>query len=150
MRCAFVLLAVCILVGPAAADIGIVRVAPVTARPGGTVRVTVNGYVGLRAATMPLVVVPAALLPRPFACKKGAAICEPNVWRGRLDRPPYRLVGFARRWRRDRDQPDHATAVAAVRVPRLRPGRYVVALWCGPCVRGPQGSLIAGPTLTVR
>ncbi len=40
------------------------------------------------------------------------------------------------------------------RVPRLAPGRYVYVLYCGPCWRGPRGSLIAfnyatAPVLTV-
>jgi hypothetical protein len=49
----------------------------------------------------------------------------------------------------------HANTVhVAFRVPRLKPGRYVYVLYCGPCWRGPRGSLIAfddgtAPMLTV-
>jgi hypothetical protein len=38
----------------------------------------------------------------------------------------------------------HANTVhVSFRVPRLAPGRYVYVLYCGPCWRGPRGSLIA-------
>jgi hypothetical protein len=38
----------------------------------------------------------------------------------------------------------HANTVrVSYRVPRLAPGRYVYVLYCGPCWRGPRGSLIA-------
>jgi hypothetical protein len=49
----------------------------------------------------------------------------------------------------------HANTVRVrFRVPRLAPGRYVYVLYCGPCRRGPRGSLIAfdysgAPVLTV-
>jgi hypothetical protein len=50
----------------------------------------------------------------------------------------------------------HANTVhVSFQVPRLAPGRYVYVLYCGPCTRGPRGSLIAfddnrAPILTVR
>lgn len=38
----------------------------------------------------------------------------------------------------------HANTVhVSYRVPRLAPGRYVYVLYCGPCWRGPRGSLIS-------
>jgi hypothetical protein len=49
----------------------------------------------------------------------------------------------------------HANTVrVSFRVPRLAPGRYVYVLYCGPCWRGPRGSLIAfnyptAPVLTI-
>jgi hypothetical protein len=49
----------------------------------------------------------------------------------------------------------HANTVrVSFRVPSLAPGRYVYVLYCGPCWRGPRGSMIAfdfprAPTLTV-
>lgn len=149
MRAISIVVAALVVAAPAAADIGIVGVAPSAARPGQTVRVHVNGYLPMRLRAMPIVLVRADLMPRPYPCKK-AAICEPIVWRGRLERPPYRILGFTRGWRRNRTQPDHADARFRVRVPRVAPGRYTLALWCAPCVRGPQGSLIAGPRLTIR
>lgn len=133
---------------PAAADIGIVTVTPSTARPAQMARVHVNGYLPMHLRSMPIVLVRADLLRRPYPCKK-AAFCEPIVWRGRLERPPYRIVGFTRDWRRSRAQPDHADSWFHVRVPQVAPGLYRLALWCAPCVRGPQGSLIAGPRVTV-
>lgn len=135
----------------ASADIGIVSVKPSVAKPGALVTLRVEGYLQLDAPSMPvvlLVLLRAGSTPRPYPCKHG--ICEPMVWRRRLGRPPYRIVGFARRRVRERTQLDHAEAVVVFRVPRVAPGRYRLALWCGPCARGPQGSLIAGPTLVVR
>ena len=123
----------------ASADIGIVAVTPSTARPAQIVRVHVSGYLPMHLRSMPIVLVRSDLLPRPYPCKK-AAICEPIVWRGRLEQPPYRVIGFTRDWRRNRLQPDHADARFRVRVPTVAPGRYTLALWCAPCVRGPQGS----------
>jgi hypothetical protein len=142
--------ALALLTATAAADIGIVTVTPSVARAGQTVRVHVNGYLPLHTPSMPIVLVRSDLMPHPYACKNGTAICTPIVWRGRLTRWPYRVVGFARHWIRNRRQPDHADALLRVRVPNLPPARYTLALWCGPCVRGPQGSLIAGPTIAVR
>jgi len=136
---------------PAAADIGIVGVSPSAARYGAIVRVHVNGYLPLiHPVSMPVVIVPASAMPRPYACPRLGGICSPIAWRGRIERPPYRILGFASHWRRDRGQPDHADAFLRARVPQLPPGLYRLALWCGSCVRGPQGSLIAGPALTVR
>jgi len=143
-------LAALLLASAAAADIGIVRAAPSVARTGQLVTVRVNGYLPLRSASMPIVLVRADRLPRPYPCDGGTAICEPRVWRGRLVRSPYRIVGFARRWIRSAVMPDHANALVRFRVPGVRSGRYRLALWCGPCVRGPQGSLIGGPALVVR
>jgi hypothetical protein len=38
----------------------------------------------------------------------------------------------------------HANTVhVSFRVPNLAPGAYVYVLYCGPCWRGPRGSLIA-------
>ncbi len=148
MRALVVAAAVLAAVPAAAADIGIVSVAPRAGAPGTSVAVRVDGYLQLDAPSMPVVLVRADAMPRPYACKDG--ICEPIVWRDRLGRPPYRIVGLARRWIWKRDQQDHADAIVRFRVPRVPPGRYQLALWCGPCVRGPQGSLIAGPLLWVR
>jgi hypothetical protein len=50
----------------------------------------------------------------------------------------------------------HANTVrVSFRLPRLTPGRYIYVLYCGPCTRGPRGSLIAfdynrAPTVTVK
>jgi hypothetical protein len=134
----------------AMADIGIVSVTPSTSRPGQTLRVHVNGYQALLTLSMPVVLVRSDLMPRPYRCRDSTAICEPVLWRNRLERRPYWLVGFARHWTRNKHQPDHADALLRFRTPRVRPGHYMLALWCGPCVRGPQGSLIAGPNITVR
>ena len=140
-----------VLAAPAAADIGIVDVSPAAARPGAAIRVHVDGYLPLiHPVSMPVVIVPDRLMPRPYSCPKLGGTCSPIAWRGRIERPPYRILGFARRWTRDREQPDHADAVLRARLPRLAPGRYRLALCCGSCVRGPQGSLIAGPVVTVR
>jgi hypothetical protein len=148
MRLLVVTAAALSLAAGATADIGVVSVTPPIVRPGQVVRVHVNGYLPLRTASMPLVLVPTEQMPRPYPCKHG--LCTPIVWRGRLAHPPYRIVGFAMRWTRSRREYDHADAFARVRIPTVASARYTVALWCGPCVRGPQGSLIAGPPLTVR
>jgi len=136
--------------GAGAADIGIVSVTPSSARPGEVVRVHVNGYLPMHEASMPVVLVADERMPRPYPCKNNQAICEPIALRARLRRAPYRLVGFAGNWTRSQNQPDHVDSVLRVRVPAIAAGRYRFALWCGPCVRGPQGSLIAGPLLVVR
>jgi hypothetical protein len=139
-----------VVAAPAPADIGIVKVEPTVARPGALVRVYVNGYVPLHAPAMPIVLVRSDLMPRPYTCRDGSTICEPIVWRRRLARPPYHVLGFATHWIRSRRLPDHADAILSAALPDVRAGRYTLALWCGPCVRGPQGSLIAGPRLTIR
>ena len=49
----------------------------------------------------------------------------------------------------------HANTIrVSFHVPHLAPGRYIYVLYCGPCWRGPRGSLIAfnyatAPLLTV-
>jgi hypothetical protein len=153
VRTSIVLLTVAALAAVSAAmaraDIGIVSITPSTARPGQLVRVHVNGYLPMHGASMPVVLVRAETMPRPYRCRKGTAICEPIVWHARLTRAPYRVVGFAREWTRSRSQPDHADSVLRIRIPKTAAGRYRFALWCDPCIRGPQGSLIAGPMLVI-
>lgn len=59
----------------------------------------------------------------------------------RLSHPPHRPYVFLGRLRRTRNP--YATQHFRFRVPRVRPGKYKVVIWCRPC----GGTLIlAGPT----
>lgn len=102
---------------------------------------------GLRLyALLPLYLVPARSAPRPYPCTVRGQVgsCEPAV-----PRPP-RGAAFHRIGTLNTRHSKEVTIL--FRVPRLRPGPYVYVLYCGPCHRGPDGSLIAWlprPTLTV-
>jgi hypothetical protein len=123
----------------ASADIGIRGVSPRHVHPGEVVRVTADGFLGPEPwPAMPIVIVAEQHAPRPYQCGNG--YCSPRMARGRLGRPPYRLLGAIRRWRRQSD--GHGIGSLRFTVPRLRSGRYVLGLFCESCVRGPKGSLI--------
>jgi hypothetical protein len=97
-------------------------------------------------ALLPLYLVSAkdALRAAPCKVRGSNAICEPRV-----GAPPrggkYHRIGTL--------NVRHANDVTITfRVPKLAPGKYLYVLYCGPCYRGPGGSLIAQtqpPTLTV-
>jgi hypothetical protein len=125
-------IALALVVAPVAeADIG-VRLDRTSGRPG--------EWVVAQAApfTLPLYLVPASLVPHATTCHNGTAICAPTslgaprrsgwTWLGRFfpTRPRFRF-----------------------RVPAVAPGRYRPVIYCAPCVRGPRGSLLAGPLFTV-
>ena len=115
----------------ARADIGVVSVAPATARPGTSVVVTVGGiYAPLSA---PVYVVPLSQMPRYASCGSDRvcapqAASAPNSW-------PYSRVGIATFSNK---------GVVRFRVPRLAAGRYGLVVYCAPCRRGPGGSLLPG------
>ena len=93
------------------------------ARPGD--RVVLRAGAGLPVGPLPLYLVPAARMSQPFRCSPNT-ICAPKA-----------------------AAPPHGGAIP-FRVPALAPGRYVYVLYCGPCYRGPGGSLIGFDTpLTV-
>jgi hypothetical protein len=142
MRPLVALLLALVVVSAAAADIGVVRVAPTRVHPGATVRVTVDGYLGPTPwLAMPVVVVARAHEPHPYRCGANT-ICEPTRLPRALRRSPFHLVGTIRRWRVDPALPDHGRATVAFHAPRAR-GVYVPMVVCDRCVRGPRVSLIA-------
>ena len=74
---------------------------------------------------------PFYLVPKRLAPADGA-------WTKRPPRRPYVFLGRLRRTRNP-----YATQHFRFRVPRVRPGKYKVVIWCRPC----GGTLIlAGPT----
>lgn len=130
-------------------DIGILEPSKSVARPGESVSVIVAGYLGPKPwPPMPVVMIPAALAPKPVPVRGGFA--APQARRSDLRPPRYRIVGEVRSWRaRDR------TGVNAIgelrfRVPRVPAGRYVLALFCDSCASGPAGSLIIDGRLALR
>ncbi len=123
----FALVAVCLVVIPAArADVG-ARLDRSRAYPGERVRATSGGFY------LSLYLAPASTVPQSRRCRGGTAICAPTslgppkrkgwVWLGRFfpTRPSFHF-----------------------RVPAVRPGPYRPVVYCAPCTRGPRGSLIAG------
>lgn len=100
-------------------------------------------------ALLPLYLVEAKSAPPLHACtlRNGSAATCPTTSLG----PPHGGVYHRIATLNVR----HANTVrVSFRVPRLAPGRYVYVLYCGPCWRGPRGSLIAfdyraAPTLTI-
>jgi hypothetical protein len=98
-------------------------------------------------ALLPLYLVPVKDVPLPSPCELrngGNAICEPRVAAPPRGATFHRIGTLNVR---------HAYDVTITfRVPRLAPGKYLYVLYCGPCYKGPGGSLIAQrqpPTLTV-
>ena len=112
----------------AQADVGI-RITTEETRVGGLIRGWANG------SAASLYLVPESAARRPYPCRGG--FCTPRV--RRVPQPPYVFLGRLRRTR------SHFVRQRfAFRVPRVRPGRYQVAMWCRPC----GGSLIlAGATM---
>lgn len=143
MRGALALLMVVALVVPCAAraDIGIIKLTPTAARPGDAVTIVVAGYLGPRPwRPMPVVMIPAKLAPKEVPFRGGFR--SPIARRSELRPPPYRVVGAVRNWRPRDETGVNARGELRFRLPPVRPGRYVFALFCAPCWPGPRGSLI--------
>jgi hypothetical protein len=112
-------------------------------------RVRVQGGAGVRLyALLPLYLVAAKHAPPLRSCTttNGALAVCPSTSLGPPHGGVYHRVATL--------NVRHANTVrVAFRVPRLAPGRYVYVLYCGPCWRGPRGSLITfgarAPSLTV-
>jgi hypothetical protein len=153
VRRTLVALATLALIAPAsaAADIGIVRVAPTSARPGERVRVTAGGYLGMTHQRFLLVLMAAAQAPLPHSCRHGSAVCTPSFLPAALERAPFHLVGSITRWREIAPRgAQQGRATVRVRIPRVSSGRYVFALFCPSCTPGPKGSLIVAEKLILR
>ncbi len=152
-RRVLVLLAVALVapVQAARADIGIVGVTPSQARRGDRVRVTAAGYLGMTHQTFRVVLVPASRAPRPYSCMHGTTFCEPSFLLPALDRPPFRVIGSIKRWRRIGPRgAQQGRASLVFRLPTVGPGRYVFGLFCPSCIRSPRGSLIVAYDLILR
>ena len=127
----FLLLSALLFAAPAAADIGVISVTRTSARPGDVVVVRFGGYANAWPR-MPAYLVPSARAP-------GTAIFVPNPPK----RWPYVLIG------RIHYAPP-ARGRLRFHVPNLASGTYHFVVYCGPCVRGPGGSLIdSSPTFRV-
>lgn len=135
-------LALALVVSAAArGDIGIVKLNPTTARPGDLITVVVAGYLGQRPwRPMPVVLIPSALAPPEVPFRGGFR--SPIARRADLRPPRYRVVGAVRNWRAPDSTGVNARGVIRFRLPPVRPGRYVFALFCETCWPGPRGSLI--------
>jgi hypothetical protein len=123
--------------GAARADVYVI-VTTTTVHPGGLLRGTGDG------SGLPFYLVPYARRPLVYACRTNAS-CAPRT--KRAPRRPYVYLGRLRRTRNF-----YALQHFRFRVPRVRPGRYAVVIWCRPC----GGSLILagstglGQVITVR
>lgn len=113
-------------------------------------RVQVQAGAGVRMyALLPLYLIAADQAPPLHACKlrNGSAATCPTTHLGPPQGGVYHRVATL--------NVRHANTVrVSFHVPSLAPGRYVYVLYCGPCTRGPRGSLIAfnyrtAPDLTV-
>lgn len=121
----------------AAAGIAVDAVTPHAVRAGATLRIRVSA--GLRLwQRIPFYLVPAARALRPTPCRTGAGVCEPKIAGPPTGDGYVRIATVSFRKLRSH--------VLVVKVPRLAPGRYEVAFYCGVCYRGPGGSLISTPS----
>ena len=119
--------------GIAGSGIGVDSVTPSRVHVGETLHVRISAGILIRQR-IPLYIVPSAKALRPRACGRGG-LCEPKVARPPAHGPYVRVatVSFRRRLR----------WIVSFRVPPVAAGRYELAYYCGPCYRGPGGSLIA-------
>ncbi len=105
--------------------------------------VRVRAGAGLRLyELMPLYLVAVTRAPWEYPCGKNTlcSLVAPRTPRGGI----YHRIGTLNvRHRKE--------VTITYRVPRLAPGRYVYVIYCGPCWRGPGGSLLPWrrPSLTV-
>jgi hypothetical protein len=137
------------LPGATRADIGIVKLTPSVVRPGDAVTVVAAGYLGPKPwRPMPVVMVRAALAPKPVPVPGGYA--APRARRWELRPPRYRIVGAIQRWRARDTTGVNAAGRLVLRMPRVAAGRYVFALFCDSCARGAFGSLIIDEKLVLR
>ncbi len=143
---AFALLAIA---GPftsgAAGDVGVVAQSTRVAKPGEMVQVRVACGFCDDGAEFPVSMVPLAQYPAPYPCGNNA-LCRPGT-RKPPRRFPYVFLGKTEsvpapaKWGSVR-----ADSVIRFRTPEVEPGRYAFVVYCGPCMRGPKGSLItSGP-----
>jgi len=133
---------------PAAADIGITSIDRSVASPGQFVRLTATGYLGPQPwRAYPIAMVSARSAPEPYACRGG--YCSPRLRLAALRRAPYVFLGYLN-WRPRMASDESGRGTLRFRVPRVRPGRYVFALFCESCVGGPQGSVIVDQRLALR
>jgi hypothetical protein len=121
---------------------------PARAHVGDVVRVQAGAGVRMYAL-LPLYLVPASKAPPLHACRErnGSRATCASTSPGPPQGGAYHRVGTL-------DVRRANTVQVVFRVPRVAPGRYVYVVYCGPCTRGPRGSLIAfdwrgAPTLTV-
>jgi hypothetical protein len=127
-RWAILVFATALVAAPAAyADIYVI-IANTTVHRGGYLRGTGDG------SRLPFYLVPKRLAP---------------AYNDRLKHPPRSPYVFLGRLRRTRNP--YATQHFRFRVPRVRPGKYKVVIWCRPCggtliLAGPSGF---GQTVTV-
>jgi hypothetical protein len=121
---------------------------PASAHVGDLIRVQAGAGVRMYAL-LPLYLVAAGDVPPLHACtlRNGSAATCPTTSLGPPHNGRYHRVATL--------NVRHANTVhVSFRLPRLAPGRYVYVLYCGPCWRGPRGSLIAfddrsAPALTI-
>jgi hypothetical protein len=167
--------AVLLLGGSAAADVGIEAVSPAEGAPGDRVTVRVGcGFCyppcegpkgerhppgrehgacipGTRTEPpdhFPISLLPIGSVPRVLACQAPAAC--PAVKTSRLpERPPFTYIGAAvRRTKAPNSGGDIPHYLLRFRIPDLKEGVYAYVLYCGACWQGAGGSLISSPFLS--
>lgn len=135
------------LVSGAAGDIGVIAQSRTVARPGEPVEVRV-ACGGCESGTgFPVSMVTRVRYPEPYLCgKKNNALCTPGAARPPRN-SPYVLLGNTEAIRAStaKRRTTLAESVLRFKVPRVEPGRYVLVIFCGPCMRGPNGMLITSP-----
>jgi hypothetical protein len=120
----------------ARADVGLFSISRTSGRPGDRVVARFGGY-DRQWPRFPVYLVPAPRDPQIPAC------CEARV------RHPPRGGRFTFLGRVHYGPPQRGRFL--FRVPRLRPGTYGFVLYCAPCYKGPDGSLVStGPRFRIR
>ncbi len=132
----------------AAADIGIRSIDQRVASTGQIVKLTASGYLGPRPwKPYPVAMISARHAPQPYPCRGG--YCSPIRRLETLRRPPYLFLGYVD-WRPVKGLGESGLGILRFRVPRVKPGPYLFALFCETCARGQKGSLIIDPRLVLR
>jgi hypothetical protein len=137
-----------VLAAPASAGPFLDWSKPATAHSGDVIRAQAGAGVRMYAL-LPLYLVASKDTPRLHRCtlRDGHAATCPTTSLGPPQGGRYHHVATL--------NVRHANRVqVSFRLPRLAPGRYVYVLYCGPCWRGPRGSLIpfsypGAPALTI-
>ena len=138
----------------AIADLGVEKVNKTSGKPGERVALTLgcgacSAARGQAAASFPVSLVPAGKVPMPHRCGPNA-LCPPRV-RAVPKQAPFTYLGEALPIRGDEDaDKPYPLYILDFAIPRLPAGTYTYVIYCGLCLDGKGGALIADPTVGPR
>jgi len=139
-----------LLTAPAAmADLGVEKVNRTSGKPGESVKLTLgcgacSSARGQDAASFPVSLVAAAKVPEPYRCGPNA-LCPPRV-RAIPKQAPFTYLGEALP-RGDGADKSYPLYVLDFAIPNLPAGTYTYVIYCDPCLKGKEASLITAPTV---